>query len=396
MDIPIASGDTFWLYSQVFGVPIRLIIDSNPGVSPTSLIVGRSVKIPGFVEERYVIRPGDTLWNISQQQNVPLTWIQLKNRTVNPYQLQPGQTILLPRKVTWRVVQGRQVYSYEDMINDMNELRTIYPFIRTRSIGQSVMGKTIPEITVGIGSKVVHANASFHANEWITTPIMMTFLNDYLLSLTNNQPIRGYDLYPYYEQTLLSLVPMVNPDGVNLVQQGPPQEQPYRNLVLQINNGRTDFSGWKANIRGVDLNNQYPARWEIEKGRKVQNPAPRDYPGEAPLTEPEAIAIAELTGRRNFQRSLAFHTQGEVIFWGFLGLEPPESERIVNEFSRVSGYTPIQYVDSYAGYKDWFIQIFRRPGFTVELGRGTNPLPIDQFDEIYEESLGIFLANLYL
>ncbi len=106
--------------------------------------------------------------------------------------------------------------------------------------------------------------------------------------------------------------------------------------------------------------------------------------------------IMELTRRRNFARVLAFHTQGEVIYWGYENLEPPESEVLVNEFSRVSGYEPVQTIESYAGYKDWFIQEWRRPGFTVELGSGTNPLPLDQFDEIYQKALGIFLAGLYV
>lgn len=85
-----------------------------------------------------------------------------------------------------------------------------------------------------------------------------------------------------------------------------------------------------------------------------------------------------------------------MIYWGFEGLEPAVSRDIVNEYARVSGYQPIRYVDSYAGYKDWFIQDFRRPGFTIELGSGVNPLPFAQFEEIYQESLGIMLANLYL
>ena len=110
----------------------------------------------------------------------------------------------------------------------------------------------------------------------------------------------------------------------------------------------------------------------------------------------EAIAMADLTRERDFAWVLAFHTQGEVIYWGYQGLEPPYSETMVNEFSRVSGYEPVQTIESYAGYKDWFIQDWRRPGFTVELGFGTNPLPIRQFNEIYEETLGIFLAGLYL
>ena len=110
-------------------------------------------------------------------------------------------------------------------------------------------------------------------------------------------------------------------------------------------------------------------------------------------SEPEAIAMADLTKQRDFSRVLAFHTQGRVIYWGFENLEPPESEVLVNEFSRVSGYEPVQSAGSYAGYKDWFIQDWRRPGFTVELGSGTNPLPISQFDDIYEESLGFSLPH---
>lgn len=203
-------------------------------------------------------------------------------------------------------------------------------------------------------------------------------------------------MMPLYEQAFLSMVPMVNPDGVDLVINGLPSEEPYRSQVLEINRGSTNFSGWKANIRGVDLNDQFPALWEKEVEQRPKRPAPRDYPGPRPLSEPEAQAMATLTRQNNFNRVLAFHTQGEVIYWGFLGLEPPQSETLVNEFSRVSGYRPIRYVDSYAGYKDWFIYEWKRPGFTVELGRGVNPLPLAQFGEIYEEALGILLASLYM
>jgi g-D-glutamyl-meso-diaminopimelate peptidase len=104
--------------------------------------------------------------------------------------------------------------------------------------------------------------------------------------------------------------------------------------------------------------------------------------------------MAELTRRRNFSRVIAFHTQGQEMYWGFENQEPPESEVLVNEFSRVSGYEPVKTIESYAGYKDWFIQDWRRPGFTIELGHGVNPLPISQFDEIYQKTLGIFLAGL--
>lgn len=302
----------------------------------------------------------------------------------------------VPQRITWRIVNGRQSYDYAKLRKDIERLLEVYPFLQVPSIGNTVLGKNIPEILIGNGGKRVHYNGSFHANEWITTPVIMTFLNDYLLSLTNQNTIRGLSTSRLYEQTTLSIVPMVNPDGVDLVLHGPPVNEHLKNRVVGLNNGDTDFSGWKANICGVDLNDQFPAKWEVEKARNPTQPGPRDYGGEKPLSEPEAIAMAELTKKRDFTRVLAFHTQCEEIYWGFENLEPPRSEDIVNEFSRVSGYVPVKTIGSYAGYKDWFIQDWQRPGFTVELGHGINPLPISQFDEIYEKSLGIFLAGLYL
>ncbi|QCR34254.1 M14 family metallopeptidase [Lysinibacillus sp. SGAir0095] len=396
MDVYVMPGTSFWYLSQLFSIPLRLIMDSNRDVDSQYLAIGQRLRVPGYVTVNYQIQNGDSLWLIAQRNNLPVESLFLVNSNVNPNALQVGQTIRIPRRVTWRIVNGKQNYDYQSLMNDLWSLIAVYPFMRMTNTGDSVLGNNIPELLVGNGAKRVHYNASFHANEWITTPILMTFVNDYLLSLTNQNSIRGLSTFPYYLQAMLSVVPMVNPDGVDLVINGAPENAPWRDQVVQWNNGSTDFSNWKANINGVDLNDQFPAKWEEERDRNPKTPGPRDYGGEAPLTEPEAIAIAQLTRRRDYARVLAFHTQGQVIYWGFQNMEPPESEILVNEFSRVSGYEPVQTLDSYAGYKDWFIQDWRRPGFTVELGLGENPLPLSQFDEIYEDALGIFLAGLYM
>ncbi|KXH86929.1 M14 family metallopeptidase [Sporosarcina sp. HYO08] len=396
MDIFVRPGDSLWNFSRLFKIPLQLIIDSNRNINPQVLTVGQRIQIPGFVAVNYKIQAGDSFWLIAQRRNLPLYTLLLVNPNLDPNRLQVGQTIKIPQRITWRLINGKRNYDYDIMMNDIRRLLAVYPFLQTSPIGNSVLKREIPEIVVGRGTKRVHYNGSFHANEWITTPIVLTFLNDYLLSVTNQTPIRGLSTFPLYQQTTLSIVPMVNPDGVNLVLKGPPANEPWRSRVVEWNKGSLDFSGWKANIRGVDLNDQFPANWDLERARNPKNPGPRDYGGERPLSEPEAIAMADLTRRRDFARVLAFHTQGEVIYWGYENLEPPESKVLVNEFSRVSGYEPVQTIESYAGYKDWFIQEWRRPGFTVELGSGTNPLPLNQFDEIYQEALGIFLAGLYV
>lgn len=395
MIITVRTRDTFWYYSQLYKIPLNLLLDSNRNIDPANLNVGMTVRIPGYRIQLYTVSRGETLWQIAQRIGLAVDSILLLNPNINPNALRSGQQVHIPQRVFSPIVQGKRFYDYADLQQDLATLAEIYPFIVRRRIGSSVMGRSLDEIQIGRGSKRIHLNAAFHAQEWITTPILMQTLNKYLLALMNYRPIRGRNILPYYNATFLSLVPMVNPDGVDLVINGLPPE-PYRSTVLSINRGNSDFSGWRGNIRGVDLNNQYPALWQREATVKPKQPAPRDFPGYAPLTEPEAIAMAELVERGNFGRVLAYHTQGKVIYWGFEGLEPPDSEILANEFSRVSGYQAVRYVLSYAGFKDWFIQEWRRPGFTIELGRGANPLPLSQFDEIYEENLGIFLASLYM
>src|SRR5690625_343597 len=396
MEINVRQNDSFWYYSQLFNVPLLLIENSNPQVNPKRLMIGQSIQIPGYLIEQYTVKSNDTAWTIAMANNLQLDSLYVLNQSIDLNHLQIGEKINIPQRVTNMLISDIDNYSYEKLSNDIELLQSVYPFIFRKNIGHSVMGKDLIELKIGVGSKSVHLNGSFHANEWITTPIIMVFLNQYALAVTNSMPIRGIDMYPLFVHTMLSIVPMVNPDGVNLVIGGSTTAGEFEQSVLEINNNQTDFSNWKANIHGVDLNNQFPALWELEAERKPKTPEPRDYPGPYPLSEPESIAMAELTRQSNFERVNAFHTQGEEIYWGFQGLEPPISEVIVNEYVRVSGYVAVKNIDSYEGYKDWFIQDFRKPGFTVELGRGVNPLPIEQFQSIYQRSLGIMLANLYL
>lgn len=221
MDVFVRQNDSLWHYSQLFNVNYQLIIDSNSGIDPLALKIGQKIKIPGFTTTGHHIKKGDSLWAIAKSRNLPLDALFLVNPSLNANALKIGQTISVPLRITWRLVQGNQEYDYQMMMNDVKRLKSIYPFIKTSSIGDSVLGREIPEVLIGNGDKRVHYDGSFHANEWITTPVIMTFLNDYLMAITNQTGIRSLSLFPYYQQTMLSLVPMVNPDGVELVLKGP-------------------------------------------------------------------------------------------------------------------------------------------------------------------------------
>lgn len=396
MRVSVREGDTLAYYGQLFDVPLRLILDSNRERTTKQLKIKEKVSIPGYVKQDYTLKVGDSFWSIATDRHIPLDALFLLNPGLDPFELNPGEIIYIPLRVTKRIINVDEHYDYKTMMSDLNRLQVLYPFIRQESIGRSVLKKSIPEVKIGRGQQKIHFNGSFHAREWITTPLLMTFLNDYCLSLTTRRNLRGINLAYFYENRELSIVPMVNPDGVDLAIHGLKTAGDYKELVLKLNEGSEDFSKWKANIRGVDLNNQFPAKWEIEQARKPKEPAPEDYPGERPLSEPETKAIANLTNEGDFSRVFALHTQGREIYWGFEGAEPNEAAALAAECERVSGYKAIQYLDSYAGYKDWFIQEWKRPGFTIECGEGEHPLPIDQFPRIYQETLGQLLAGLYV
>ncbi len=395
MEVRVREGDSCAYYGRLFKVPIELIIDSNENVNPSNLKTGTKIMIPGYVSVPYTIKEEDTLWKIGKAKNLSIDAMMILNQMQNPNQLAPGDTLYLPERITQQHVISKLPYGSGILTKQIKTLKKFYPFISVDTIGTSVLGNHIQEIRIGKGLKKVHMNASFHANEWISTMVLMSLVNQYLISLTNRSPLRGIDTINLYNETELSIVPMVNPDGVDLVLNGPPTSS--RQEVTEINEGSDEFVHWKANIRGVDLNNQFPANWEIEQERKEpKSPAPRDYPGKTSLSEPEAIAMADLIKNNRYDRILAFHTQGEEFYWGYEGFEPPESEILATEFERVSGYKAIRNVDSHAGFKDWYIQEYKRPGFTIELGRGINPLPLSQFHDILKKVEGIFLASLYL
>ena len=231
----------------------------------------------------------------------------------------------------------------------------------------------------------------------------MKFLEEYAQAFVENKNIFGYNAQALYYATSLYIVPMVNPDGVDLVTGSIKNvENAYKNAVQIADNfPEIPFpGGWKANINGVDLNLQFPAGWKQAKKIKFSQgyttPAPKNYVGTAPISEPESRAIYDFTLKNNFKLVIAYHTQGKEIYWNFQNLAPESAKIIGEKFAKVSGYllTEVPYNSSFAGYKDWFIQEYIRPGYTVEAGLGENPLPISQFNEIYNDNIGILVLGL--
>lgn len=277
----------------------------------------------------------------------------------------------------------------------MQLVRT-FPQLRTEVLTTSAFGRQIRTLTMGTGDRQVLFTAAHHANEWITALILLKFAEDLAQAAAVNGRIYGIEARTILKAATIHLIPLVDPDGVDLVvgaiQPGTLEYEAARDLA----NNYPDIpfpSGWKANLLGVDLNLQYPALWlrarEIKFSQGFTRPGPRDYVGRAPLDQEETDELAELTEKLDPDLILAYHSQGKEIYWQFQDYVVPGAKELGEVMARVSGYTLAEpeYASGFAGYKDWFIQKFRRPGYTVEVGSGTNPLPLSQFPEIYRDNV---------
>lgn len=386
----------------IFGPRMRAAVVSfqrNFGLTPDGVIgpaTHRAMERFLLGYDRYTIRPGDTFYNIARRYYTNLTLLMAANPGLTPTNLQVGREIVVPYGID--VVDTNISYTYDILQRDIQGLKARYPFLQVGSAGKSVLGRDLTYIRLGTGPREVFYNGAHHSLEWITSPVLMKFVEDFARAYALGTTLRGFNPRTIASQASIYILPMVNPDGVDLVLNGLQPDNPYYNDLIRWNNGSTDFSqDWQANIHGVDLNHNYNAEWETSKEYEAQygitGPGPTRFGGPAPESEPESKAVADFTRNHNFRLVMAYHSQGQLIYWNFQNLAPPEARTIGQQLSRVSGYLLDETtgIASFAGYKDWFIQEYRRPGYTIEVGRGRNPLPISQFDTIYNDNLGMLL-----
>jgi len=277
-----------------------------------------------------------------------------------------------------------------------------YPFCRSEILTTTAFGRQVRTLVIGQGQRKVIYTAAHHANEWITALVLLKFAEELAAAIENGGQIFGRSAQEISDTATIYMVPMVDPDGVDLVVGAVAEDTEEFRQARSFADRYPAIpfpEGWKANLLGVDLNLQYPAGWlqarEIKFSQGFISPAPRDYVGRAPLSQFESRALAGYTEFIDPALVLAYHSQGKEIYWQFKDYDVPGARQLGEEFARVSGYTLTEtpYNSSFAGYKDWFIQYFGRPGYTIEVGEGVNPLPLEQFDEIYRDNLGILVIG---
>jgi len=274
------------------------------------------------------------------------------------------------------VVKGKKEYTYLMMERELKALEKAYPeLVELHSIGKSEYERELYALAIGKGSATVFINASHHAREYFTTAIVMNQIQDLLI-----RQAKEAEVSDLLEHVTIWVVPMVNPDGVSLVQKGPeafPKE--IQQTLLQMNKGNTNFNSWKANAKGIDLNRQYPANWNNIKNNAGKASA-MNYKGSKPLETKENQALIKLTYEINPQIAISNHSTGRIIYWNFHTpeLHYKRDARLASELSKLTGYSLVKPSanPSGGGYTDWFIQTFGKPAFTPEMAPYNNGEPV--------------------
>lgn len=271
----------------------------------------------------------------------------------------------------------------------IDELQQKYPALQVKKIGKTVLERNIYALCIGNMEQVTYYAGGFHSLEYLTPLVLFRFAESLLEALQTGHFLRGFDVSRTTQDKGVVITPCVNIDGLEVVVNGVESALQYAEHVYTLCDGNVDI--WQANVRGVDINHNFDAGYSQLKAMEVANgikgPAPTRYGGPFAESEPETRAVADFCRKNPVRQALAFHSQGEEIFWQY-GEKTPSRARLVAEIlSSSSGYELIRQggLASHGGFKDWFIDKLHRPGFTIETGKGKNPLPLADFPGVYEK-----------
>ena len=268
------------------------------------------------------------------------------------------------------------------------------------AIGRSVQNKKIYAVlTKNSSKKWVIITGGIHAREHLSCNFVCKIIKKYakimqkkrrIVSKMSGATTKSDNFLPFN----IAFIPMVNPDGIDLAIHGTKGLSNAQKSRLAKINKSADFSLWKANIHGVDLNNNFPANWH-QKFTRANAPASQGFYGKNPLSEPESKALYLLTKKLSPFLTLSYHLKGEEIYYDFFQKGPQKRRdlAIAKIFAKSTGYTikSTQKVSS-GGYKDWCVSSLKIPALTIELGsdKFAHPYPQNQLPKIFKKNMHIF------
>lgn len=284
----------------------------------------------------------------------------------------------------------KKEFDHSALMRAVRVLAECYDFLGFSYLTESILGRGIPLLTLGEGEKQIFYIGAHHGAERITAAVLVKFAAEFCAHIKMGTAVCGMDLDYLMKTRTLYIVPMLNPDGVEISANGVPADSLLYPRLVKMN-GSNDFKLWQANARGVDLNHNYDADFDeykkLEPTIGIHGGCASKYSGEAPESEPETGALCNYLRFNKPTALMTLHTQGREIYYTSRGKCPSTSKPAAAKLAELTGYklrVP-EGTAAYGGLTDFCIQSLGVPAFTLECGKGKNPLPKNDLPLIYSD-----------
>jgi hypothetical protein len=329
------------------------------------------------------------------------------------------------------IVDTSDTYYLDAIFNNIEELCDTYRNILSKEIiGKSVEGRDIVALKLSGNEEeeILHCvqndnvkelyseskeNPSVlivggvHAREDFSVMLCMKMIDYYCTYYNEEKSFDGFNVKSIINNVDMYFVPVVNPDGLNIVHNGLEFSKNYDKLKNMKIWGE-DHTYWKANANGVDLNKNFDdCNWADRicvPGTDV--PCSDRFKGFAPNSEPEVQALVDFCNRHDFSLMVTYHCSGNCTFWadsGTHGMFNGLDEKIMDELNKKYIYRKTKVSQDPkvygCGFENWFRAKKRRPSFCIELSpfvEGGKQHPDSMFDELvwqHARTTGLFFAE---
>ena len=403
-----SSKSTYYLFkkgNETYAIKKSAVVGTNKSVTLKTKAKA-TYPITLYAEKNAAVynTSGVKIGTLNKGQAVPLKGISSSNKAIIDFMGQQAQ-VNFKDFYHKNIVNGASNISHGKMSYYVRVFALLYPeFTKREVIGYSVEGRAIHAIRLGNGKKEILMDGSFHAREHMTTNVLLEMIDSYSAAYRTNSKFNGWNVKGTLDKTSIWFIPMMNPDGVMLVQQGISalkKSTNIKNAKKYSNNG--SYKHWKANGRGVDLNRNFDGvNWyKLSKVKGSQN-----YVGPSAFSEPETQAFVNFVNKHKFKTNVSYHSSGSIIYWGGVQTkkELARDRKLVNQFAKVTGYNPIEPWGLEANYKygsgnstAWLIRVKRIPAITMEIGtyQGQKPVSLKEWSTIWNKNktIGLIAAK---
>ena len=261
-----------------------------------------------------------------------------------------------------------------------HDLASRYPeLVKEETIGQSILGQPIKAFKLTAGARstrdgsrpVTLFESTQHAREWISAEVNRRLFAWFIDHRADR------DVKQLLQQNEVWFIPMMNPDAYDYTFTSAETRLWRKNLRDVNGDGVID-----PNNDGVDLNRNWPEKWNYDLEGSSDVPASETYHGTAPASEPEVQAARSLQRRLKPRFLIDYHSFAQLILY-------PEGWQVETEATdaplmkalagdddhpAVAGFDPDVSAELYTtngdvtgdAYNNWGTQ-----AFTVELDGGT-------------------------